>query len=750
MGLLEASQAVIDCGQNELVLEDICRDSTAPDAWNLYATRDYTLKPHSLTRITVSGYQTRGDINVVLDGSKHLLFEKILLHRPWYPHITDKSTAAKTNVKHRIFTGDHAPINQRAYRVSPTERRIIHEEVQKMLDEGIVQPSESPWSSPIVLEAGLKLNSKKCLFAAQEVKILGHLVSSNGVRPDPDKIKASLLKSGVEFHWGPEEVEAFHSLKKALTSDPVLGMYDERASTEIHTDASGYGIGAVLVQIQNNVEKVIAYTSRTLTKAEKNYSTTERECLAIVWATNKFRPYIFGKHFTVVTDHHSLCCLMNLKDPSGRLARWALRLQEHDFDVKYKTGKKHSDADALSRNPVEEETETSDKFLAVTMSMNLAMEQKKDQDLAKLKLLSNSSKNEEFRFIDGIISRKNFDPDGKLWLPVIPKHLRADILRHFHDAPTAGHLGFAKTYDRIRKRFYWPGMYRNVVRYVMHCRECQRRKSVPQRPPGRLVPIPPAIAPFHRIGIDLLGRFPKSAHGNKWIIVCSDYSTRYAITKALPTAEVDEIAKFLLEEIVLRHGAPRVIITDRGAVFRSRLVSSLVDLCNIDHRFTTAAEKNWDEILPFVTFAYNTAKQETTGFTPFYLLHGREAETTLDTILPFCPNDFDDNNITKIAARAEESRQLARVHTLRAQDKDRRRYDSKHQMVSYAPGDLVWVYTPVRKVGLSEKLLRRYFGPYQVLRRLSAVTYEVQDFDPASRKRKTKRSCPCTAYETVP
>ncbi|GFU82093.1 retrovirus-related Pol polyprotein from transposon 412 [Trichonephila clavipes] len=361
------------------------------------------------------------------------------------------------------------------------------------------------------------------------------------------------------------------------------------------------------------------------------------------------------------------------------------------------------------------------------------MEQKKDQDLAKLKLLSNSSKNEEFRFIDGILCRKNFDPDGKLWLPVIPKHLRADILRHFHDAPTAGHLGFAKTYDRIRKRFYWPGMYRNVVRYVMHCRDCQRRKSVPQRPPGRLVPIPPAIAPFHRIGIDLLGRFPKSAHGNKWIIVCTNYSTRYAITKALPTAEVDEIAKFLLEEIVLRHGAPRVIITDRGAVFRSRLVSSLVDLCNIDHRFTTAyhpqtnglterfnktladmlsmyvdvEQKNWDEILPFVTFAYNTAKQETTGFTPFYLLHGREAETTLDTMLPFCPNDFDDNNITKIAARAEESRQLARVHTLRAQDKrsSTLRFQTPNGILR-SRRSRMGLYSS-EKVGLSEKTLKK-------------------------------------------
>ncbi|GFS97023.1 transposon Tf2-6 polyprotein [Trichonephila clavipes] len=198
---------------------------------------------------------------------------------------------------------------------------------------------------------------------------------------------------------------------------------------------------------------------------------------------------------------------MNLKDPSGKLARWALRLQD---------GRGNGNTRQIFSS--HDEYEPCDGT-------------EKGSRPCEIKTFEQLIQNEEFRFIDGILCRKNFDPDGKLWLPVIPKHLRADILRHFHDAPTAGHLGFAKTYDRIRKRFYWPGMYRNVVRYVMHCRECQRRKSVPQRPPGRLVPIPSAIAPFHRIGIDLLGRFPKSAHGNKWIIVCTDYSTRYEITK---------------------------------------------------------------------------------------------------------------------------------------------------------------------------------------------------------------------------
>lgn len=843
-------------------------------------------------------------------------------------------------VKHRINTGDHPAVSQKFYRVSPTERRVIQEEVDKMLEKDVIKESESPWSSPVVLvkkkdgswrfcvdyrrlnsitkkdvyplpriddtldclsgaayfssmdlqsgywqievdeadrektafitpeglyefkvmpfglcnapatfermmdnllrhlkwtmclcylddiivfsktfedhlsrlsavlgcieKAGLCLNPKKCLFAAPEIKVLGHLVNGNGVRPDPDKIKAitdfpspcnirdvksflgicsyyrrfikdfcikarplqELLKGDAVFSWEDDQERSFAVLKAALTSDPVLGLFDEKAATNLHADASGYGLGAVLNQVQNNSEKVIAYASRVLSKPERNYSTTERECLAIIWSITKFRPYLFGRPFTIVTDHHSLCWLANLKDPSGRLARWALRLQEYDVTIVYKSGRKHQDADCLSRCPIEDDTEIAEEIPTLNAVADIAAEQRDDVETLKvIKSLEGNEPNQgKFQMVDGILCKRNFDPLGAQWLPVIPKQLREDILRHFHDEATSGHLGFARTYDRIRKRYHWPGLYRSVKRYVSHCRECQRRKSVPQLPPGQLIPIPPAVAPFHRVGIDLLGRFPKTSLGNRWIIVCTDYLTRFATTKVLPSADAPVVAKFLVEDVILRHGAPRIMISDRGTVFQSKLVAEITTMCNVSHKFTTAyhpqtnglterfnktladmlsmyvdaEQRDWDDLLPFVTFAYNTAKQETTGFTPFFLLHGREAETTMDTLFPYHPIDTGSDYVSQLITTAEEARQLARIRTLSAQDRDRQRYDAKHRPVSYNPGDLVWIFIPIRKVGLSEKLLKRYFGPYCVKRRLSDVNYEVENFDPTSRRRKQK------------
>ncbi|UYV71143.1 hypothetical protein LAZ67_8001868, partial [Cordylochernes scorpioides] len=658
-------------------------------------------------------------------------------------------------------------------------------------------------------KAELRLNPKKCLFGTKRIRVFGHLVDSKGIYPDPEKIEAiakfptpksitdvrsfiglcsyyrrfienfaekaaplhEVLKKDNKFTWNSDQQDAFDSLKKALMSEPVLAYFEEQLPTELHTDASGYGIGAVLVQINDGKERPVGYASRTLSKAEKNYSTTERECLAAIWAINKFRPYLFGREFVIVTDHHALCWLSNLKDPTGRLARWALKLQEYNVTVVYKSGRKHQDADCLSRNPLQLELEEAyndedDDIPSITALTCFEAEQRKDPKINKLidetEIFGAESKG--YEMLKGTLYKNNFDPLGNQHLLVIPKHLRLELLKSLHDAPTAGHLGFSKTYERVKNKYFWPGLLRDIRKYVAHCKECQRKKQSTQKPPGLLKAIPPASSPFQRVGMDLLGRFPKSDTGNKWIIVCTDYLTRFAVTKALPTGEAKEAPKFLMEDVVLKHGAPREIITDRGRVFQSKLIAELTNQCSSIHRFTTAyhpqtnglterlnktlanmiamyvsvEQKDWDVILPYVTFAYNTAKQDTTGFTPFKLIHGREAETTVDTLFPNPHEDLQEDYSQKIASRVEETRQLARLETLKAQEKDKARYDSKHEAMDYNVGDLVWIFIPIRKVGLSEKLMKRYFGPYRVTRKLSDVTFEVEPVDQPTRRRQTR------------
>lgn len=255
-----------------------------------------------------------------------------------------------------------------------------------------------------------------------------------------------------------------------------------------------------------------------------------------------------------------------------------------------------------------------------------------------------------------------------------------------------------------------------------------------------------------------MGPFPRSSKGNRWIIVCADYLTRYCETAALPSATAGQVSEFLLHSVILRHGPPRVVISDRGRQFTADVVESLLRLCaskfrhstayhpqtngltertnrtfiNMLSMYVTSDHKNWDEVLPFVTYAFNSAKHETTGYSPFYLLYARSPRHTLDTIFPFVVHD--DLSIAETLCRAEEARRLARLRTLAAQDSSKTRYDSQHRHVTYVPGDLVWVWTPIRRRGLSQKLLAHYAGPFVILHRLSEVNYEIARLTTSGRR----------------
>ena len=248
----------------------------------------------------------------------------------------------------------------------------------------------------------------------------------------------------------------------------------------IQTDASDSGLGAVLLQIINDEERVLEFASRTMNAAERNYSVTERECLAVIWAVKKFRCYIEGHDFKIITDHSSLRWLCNLHNPTGRLARWALELQGYTYTVVHRKGTLNHVPDALSRMH-EDVVLSATNVSALSWVSQTTDKWYNDQ---RTKVLNNPNDHPRLKVIGGQLYRyvpdqateETLGNDENAWKLVVPKEHRSDVLIECHDVPTAGHLGRDKTLARVKQYYYWPHMDKFVAQYVKSCEVCQQCK----------------------------------------------------------------------------------------------------------------------------------------------------------------------------------------------------------------------------------------------------------------------------------
>ena len=471
--------------------------------------------------------------------------------------------------------------------------------------------------------------------------------------------------------WSKECQQAFLDLKDRLCKAPVLAMPDFTHEFILDTDASNLSIGAVLSQKINDEERPIAYASRTLTKAERQYCVTRKELLAVVYFAKYFKHYLYGKQFTVRTDHSSLRWLLNFKNPEGQLARWLETLSIYKMRIEHRPGKQHANADALSRKPCKQCGFTSDW----ETKCSLVVSHVKAEDLGSLSLLSLQKNDAMIKLVKSwvmegkkpcystissegrvlkslwsqfellkvykdILYRQWVDHKGTKLQAVVPSSERRTVLAQYHDNQPSGHLGVSKTVTKIRQRYYWPGLQADVRAYIAGCDKCSRKKGFQRskRAPMQLVQ---TGAPMERIATDILGELPMTEKGKRYILVVSDYYSKWTESFPMKNMEAETVAKIIVEQVLTRFGVPYAIHSDQGTQFESRLFSEVCKLFGIKKTRTTPYHpksdgmverfnktlatmlsayvdehhKDWDVHLPYVMMAYRSAAVSYTHLT---------------------------------------------------------------------------------------------------------------------------------------
>lgn len=624
-----------------------------------------------------------------------------------------------------------------------------------------------------LLENGLFVKAEKCVFHAQSVPFLGHIVSVEGVRMDPEKIQAvvnwpnpesrkalqrflgfanfyrrfirnfsqlaapltSLTSSKTTFRWSSAAEAAFTRLKDRFVSAPILVTPDPSRQFVVEVDASEVGVGAILSQRATSDDRIhpCAFFSHRLSPAERNYDIGNRELLAVKLALEEWRHWLEGSGvpFIVWTDHKNLEYIKSAKRLSSRQARWALFFGRFDFTISYRPGSKNIKPDALSR-------------LFDFSERNTSLEPIVPQKIC-ISAVTWEIESRVRTALEGVTPPPGCPP-SRLF---VPEEIRSDVIRWGHSSKVACHPGVSRTLFLVKQRFWWPAMARDIRGFVLACSVCAVSKTSNRPPAGLLQPLSVPSRPWSHISLDFVTGLPPSGGNTAVLTVVDRFSkaTHFIPLPKLPSAR--ETAVAVINHVFRIHGLPTDVVSDRGPQFISKfwrefchLLGATVSLSSGFHpqsngqteRANQDLERvlrclvsqnpaSWSQQLPWVEYAHNSLPVSATGLSPFQCSLGYQPP-----VFPSLESESAVPSAHAFVQRCRRTWNRARQTLLQVGARTKAKADRhRSKPPVYVVGQKVWLSTkniPLRSV--CNKLAPKFIGPFTVIKIISPVAVRLK------------------------